>query len=43
MRWESKPYTEESIAAFKDACAKFGFGPEQVTLISMHISYDAPR
>lgn len=31
MRWESAPLTPESIDAFKQACEKFGFGPEQVT------------
>lgn len=30
MRWESPPLTEEMIAAFKAACQKFGFGPDQI-------------
>lgn len=30
MRWESKALTDETAAAFKEACATFGFGPEQV-------------
>ena len=30
MRWESKALTDETAAAFKQACATFGFGPEQV-------------
>lgn len=34
MRWESPPLTEETIMAFKDACQKFGYGPEQVRLFS---------
>ena len=30
LRWESPPLTDQTVQAFKEACQKFGFGPEQV-------------
>ena len=29
-RWEAKPLTADSIARFRDNCARHGFGPEQI-------------
>ena len=29
-QWKSKPLTEESIAAFKNNCAEFGYAPEHI-------------
>ncbi|GGC83034.1 deoxyribonuclease IV [Vreelandella lutescens] len=29
-QWKGKPLTDEAIAAFKQACKKHGFGPEQI-------------
>jgi len=29
-RWEAPPLSDETVAAFRDNCARLGFGPQQI-------------